>query len=271
MHVITNKLVLLLTTFALLTVFACPQALAQQQRSATSNCILTRIGQPAGTPTELPPDCIGNSDGQPGGVIAPPFPSDIRQGIIDEFGITMNGFDQQHLQWAWEKFWDISDTRFNQYVRGSIIKRLAYTPDGTNGSRQVGCGAAQGYGYSVEFVEYPGEAFFKFLLTHELGHVMYRCNDSDVIGLTEHINAYTSDGPISWYGEHASECTGGSNRSEDYADTVAYYLNPEAGLASLTKCFRNPSVPNGDRNPLNPLFQLQPRKEAHYQLIIQLL
>src|SRR5581483_4457812 len=50
----------------------------------------------------------------------PSNPNDYKQSIIQDFGITMNGYEPKFLQWAWEKFCEVSGTKFNSYVKGSI-------------------------------------------------------------------------------------------------------------------------------------------------------
>lgn len=170
---------------------------------------------------------------------APAPPDDVRQGIIDKFGITMNGFDQQHLQWAWEKFWETSNTNFPELVAGITIG----ASDG--GSAQLGCAGAS---TSVELGQYTPGDFFKFILTHELGHVIQSCQPRSKSQFDEAINAYNTEGGISFYGNNASACNGTVNINENYADIIAYYLNPSAGYGS------GPKSCGGPANPPNPFF-----------------
>ncbi len=178
-----------------------------------------------------------------------PLPSgDIQQSIKDQFGITMNGFDQTHLQWAWEKFCGSANTKFNQLVKGSTIEAIAGL------SQQIGCFK----GTSVQLGQYQPKALFQFILTHELGHVIRNCHPRNIILYSKHIEAYNSEGAVSYYGGHAAACTGSDNLSEDYADMIAYYVNPEAGIATV-KCAPNATPPN-------PYFVAKD-KPAHHNVV----
>lgn len=224
-------------------------------QTAQSKCVVTKVGNPAAGPT-LPAQCSTT----PGGVLPPDYPADLRQAIIDKFGITMDGYDTEHLKWTWEKLWDVSNTKFPNLVRGAFLKAV---PPG-DGAQQHGCGGP----VSVTLPGYAGEAIFKFLITHELGHYLHNCNLDGVTHDLEMKNAYVQEGPISYYSGHTQECTGWNNgSSEDYADSVAYYLNPNAGLVSAGKLCKN--IDN--LTPPNPFYQLQPRKEQHYAAISQVL
>lgn len=162
----------------------------------------------------------------PGVGDVPAPPNDIRQGIIDEFGITMNGFDQHYLQLAWESFWEVSNSNLFNLVGGSIINMLP----GTSGSSQVGCPGAE----SIRLAQYIGDGFFKFIIIHELGHVVRNCNNRETIQYTQHLNAYEAEQGVSYYGNYAASCTGSDNHSEDYADMVAYYLRPADGQSTVS-------------------------------------
>lgn len=235
--------------------------------AAETACVKTKVGNPQTEPT-MPPECLtspsettnsgentGSGTGSETGTTPPNYPADLRQAIIDKFGIYMNNFSQQHLKWAWEKYWDVSGSRFNELVKGSIV-----TSQGAGGySSQVGCPGSE----SVRLGEYATESFFKFILIHELGHVVRNCNSRERIQYTAHLNALAAEGAVSYYGANASYCTGSDNPSEDYADMIAYYLTPSAGLATA-RC-------DPDQNRPNPFFKLVPRKEAHYQVVIKVL
>lgn len=173
----------------------------------------------------------------PGSGEVPPLPGDVRQEIINEFGITMNGFSPDHLRWSWEKFWEVSNTKFIDLVRGTTIRMVS------GGSHQKDCRGSQGLGSDVDLQEFP-ESFFKFLLIHELGHIVRNCNNRETIQYSQHENAYIADGGgVSYYGNFAPSCTGSDNLSEDYADMIAYYLIPSAGESTVS-CDPIPNRPN---------------------------
>lgn len=187
----------------------------------------------------------------PGVGEVPPPPSDIRQGIIDEFGITMNGFDQKYLQLSWESFWEVSNSNFFNLVRGSVINKLP----GISGSSQVGCPGAE----SIRLAQYIGDRFFKFIIIHELGHVVRNCNNRETIQYTQHLNAYAAEQGVSYYANNAYACLESDNHSEDYADMVAYFLRPADGVATAG-CDPNPNRPN-------PFFSKTPTDfPAHLQV-----
>lgn len=182
-----------------------------------------------------------SSNNPPPGEVPPP-PEDIRQGIIDKFGITMNGFDTDHLTWAWNALWELSNTNFPQLVRGITISASS------GGSAQVGCAGAD---VSVRLGQYTPENFFKFIFTHELGHVIQACTPRSESHYSDALNAYSTEGGVSFYANNATNCFPDgsvSNINENYADIIAYYLNPQAGLAS------GPISCGGPSSPPNPFF-----------------
>lgn len=188
-------------------------------------------------------------------------PSQLQSSIQSEFGITMTGFSTQHLQWAWEKFWEVSDTSFRDLVRGSTI--VATCGVSGCGSSQVGCFQ----GTSVVLGQYNPESLFKFILIHELGHVIHNCHDRSKTRMNDIINAAapSNEGAVSYYGANASSCTGSDNNSENYADVVAYYLTPSAGLSSASCGGQAP------QSPPNPFWGNQVLKPLQLNIIKQVL
>lgn len=182
-----------------------PHSLFAQQ---TSNTVRTRVGNPPAT-------------------TAPPVdPATLPDEIQKKFGITMIGYDAEHLQWAWEKLWDVADTNFPELVKGAKLSAAA-CPDGSGFSCQAGCFEGE---VSVYLKPYIPANNFKFLFTHELGHIIQRCTlPREKIKWADHEKALTQEGGISEYGRNPARCSGSSNPSEDYADMIAYYLNPTLG------------------------------------------
>lgn len=188
-----------------------------------SNTVRTLVGNP---PTDAPP--VDDAD--------------LRQALIETFGITMNGFDTIHLRWVWEKLNEINDTSFPGMLRGSRVEAVS------GGSSQVGCFGGE---VSLYLGQYAGEAFYKFLIIHEFGHIIQACQPREKSKIVEHANAQTKEGFISYYSGRTLQCTGLNNGvNEDYADTLAYYFNPSAGFSS------GPSacIPASEKSPPNPFF-----------------
>jgi hypothetical protein len=155
----------------------------------------------------------------------------------DGAGNLLNGFDQDHLQWTWERLWEAGGS-FTDHLRGTKV-------EATSGlSSQVGC---FGSGTSLYLGQYQPRAFFKFIVLHELGHVFQACNARSITHQAEQMNAYDQEGGVSFYAQNATKCiTGVSNYGEDYADMVAYYLDRAAGFGS------GPTSCGGPANPPNP-------------------
>lgn len=196
----------------------------------SKNTVTTRVGNP--------------STAGPGGT-APPPPDDIRQGIIDTFGITMGtGFDNDHLRWTWERLWE-AGTGFTNKLRGARVEVS------DSYSAQVGC---FGGGISLYLGQYQGRDFFKFIVLHEFGHVFQACNPRSVTKQVEQMNAYDSEGGVSYYARNATSCISGvSNYGEDYADMLAYYLDRASGYNSGPKECGPSSPPNPYGNGGFPL------------------
>lgn len=214
-----KKIVLIITVCLLL---GYTTAGVHAQFRTDSNTVTTTVGTPP-----------ASGDGT-----VPPAEGGYKQALQDTYGINMNGFDENHLKWTWEKLHEINSPSFTSLLRGSNI-------EATSGlSEQVGCFS----GTTLRLGQYQPEAFFKFILIHELGHIIQSCQPRAQSKYVEHENAFASEGPISYYSGHTEICTGGSNHlQEDYADTLAYYFNPNAGFAS------GPSAcPGIIANPPNP-------------------
>ncbi len=164
-------------------------------------------------------------------------PSQLRQAIFEKFAITMNYFDDNHLKWAWEKLNEVSNTKFPGLVRGSVI-------NARSGSEQVGC---PGSSIAVYLEQYP-ETLFKYGLIHELGHVIKNCQPDSVNFSTQFSNAYAVEKGVTYYANHAFDCTGSIDKDEDYAEMIARYLSPGTGVQLVignARCVApNPEVIN---------------------------
>lgn len=208
-------------------------------QSATSQTVITRVGNPSGTPP-------------PGTRRQPPYnpqtTSEFKDALKKEFDLTFNGYNLPQLQWAWEKMWDVSATRFGELVKGTI-----YTSTGNQdgGSEQTGC-------RTISLAPYANKETFLVILVHESGHLIQRCAPSRAVSFYDQHDAVRKpisqggEGYLTGYSQTActyTNPTDWNHQSEDYAETIAYYLNPEAGEQSA-RCARQ--GPNPYANGNNP-------------------
>lgn len=175
--------------------------------------------------------------------ITPPTGSSALQSdIFSRFGVTMSGFDQQHLLWAWEKFSDVSHTNFINLIHGVTINV------GTSGSEQVN--------NNTIILQQLSEEQFKVVLTHELGHIIRWRTDSHIAELR---SAISTEGYLTRYSTNAPSCTGSDNFNEDYAEMIAYYLNPNSRAQTTIRC-------SGEENPY-----LNRNHQLHYTIAREIL
>lgn len=160
-----------------------------------------------------------------------------RLDLIALFGITMNGFSKQHLDWALEIFNTISKTNFKNLTTGTTITIRA-DPNGY--SEQIGCRA---------FYLHPHPEKIKFQLTilHELGHIIYWCNtdkglwQNNLENPLEEIKAiYNAEGGLTTYSRNPT-CIGlpvsdSRKYEEDFPEMIAYYLMPRENERDIKGC-----------------------------------
>lgn len=157
-------------------------------------------------------------------VPAPPAnPATLQADIEKQFGIRMEGYSQKHMQWAWEKLWDVSHTNF--------IKLINPQP----GSIRMIPGPSQQHGPKYITLEaWNDEELFKIVLIHELSHCIYWYNKDADSRQTEHNNLFGTIGGVTGYGA--------TNKTENYPEMITYYLNP--GIIERTsKNYNKPIVP----------------------------
>lgn len=216
----------------LLILFSPLSAYAQSQQSGE---VTTRVGNPTG----------GGSTDHPN---PPEYPEDLASAIKSKFGITPVGFDQQHLKWIWEKLWDVSNTNFDTLVFGTTVNAIQ-----GNGSQQVNC-------RTIELSNTYPEEVFKVVFTHEMGHIIRNCSSKEDAHYSDHLQARTNEGPVTNYAKTACTYideqrglhpTQWDYESEDYAEMIAYYLNPNAQQQTAACASRGPNpYTNGD-HPLH--------------------
>lgn len=216
--------------------------------STSSSCAITAVGNP--DPATKPVCAV--TDGGGGGGLSPDgsckqppdYPADLKLAIFNEFKITMNNFDADHLKWAYELFWCVSGTKFQSLVSLTEVNVVANV-----GDSRMSCPDGELGNCFINIGQMPGRpTSFKFLLTHEFGHVINYNNPRETIQWTAQENAFAQEGGISYYAKNATACTGSDNSAEDYADMIAYFLHPLAG-ETTPACDPN-------KTPPNPLYEL---------------
>ena len=196
---------------------------AQTTTTTTSNQVCTKVGT-----TDKPSPCIG-------GVCTktPSVPGDYRQSLINDFGIMLDSrFDAQHTQWAWENFCTVANTRFNDLVKGTTV---IFSGDG--GSAQTDC-------KTIELGSYTREVF-RVVLFHELGHIVRNCSNRADSHYSEHLQALQNEGAVTTYPDQLCTYTAREiakmgrdflRQSEDYAEMITYYLNPNSSSQTTKEC-----------------------------------
>lgn len=184
----------------------------------------------------------------------PSTPANLQQAIKSEFGITMENYDQESLRWTYNKLTSVSrTTKFIDLVRNTTITKL---PDGT--SRFLGLGRdGRCEARRSSVTRTPSEQEFNLILTHELGHVIYYCNQDPQNQRSRHSNVYQKEPGITKYGQTGcgyAERQGVDPRpyamQEDYADMIAFYLNPGVSDSIRGPECSIPAEPFGNgRNP----------------------
>lgn len=186
------------------------QGFAPGAGNVNSNRVIVKIGN--APESERP-----KTGGEPA---PPPSLATLKQDIQSKFGITLNGYGNQYLVWAWERFHEVNGTNFFDLTKGTIIE----VGEGQM-SKQIDCPSNPNL-YDVLLSPYNNERTFKAILIHELGHVIRNCNNRQTIQYLEHEQAYAKEYGVSYYANNAYDCTKSDNLSEDYADMVVYYLDP---------------------------------------------
>lgn len=200
-----------------------------------SNEFVTRVGDPQGPPPNIT---------QPGrnGQKPPNTPDNLEQALLDTFGLRMVGFNRIQLNAAWEKMWDVNQTNFIKLVHGK--EKVVMVQAVNSGSEQVNCG-------QINLRRYDDPEYLKVILIHELGHIIYWCNEDTVNKRSEHSNIYLSEGAVTGYAlpTGGTTCTGQPGATENYPEMIAYYLNSgitERTVIGMTKCITRNQVPYAD-------------------------
>lgn len=171
----------------------------------------------------------------------PDYPSDLQQAIYDTFGVQANGLYSYEYRWLWEKLWDVSNTHFTALIKPAHITIV----DGYRYAT-TGCSGTVGNKHCTITLHHwntDGQEGFDVVVTHEFSHAIDSANPNSLTHASELAGAVVLDaldskseaqvpgGWLTWYGYLACfyhPPTLGIQLGEDYAETIAYYLNPTA-------------------------------------------
>ncbi len=212
-----------------------------------TGCVITKVGNPTDPSPPLPADCNkgnGSGGGLPGGPCqaAPPLPANVKQAIIDKWGITLNIPDDQ-VALAWDEFYRIDCTGFLQDIKGTLVESW-----GEDYAQQFSCPGTSGdYGdVDVEFSNQWSGRFMQTILIHELTHVWQHCSSRGEQNLIDNDSAFAQEGGLTKYSRN--ECpkfTSKTPNKEDHADTIALYLNSDQGELTCGDGAPNPFAGGG--------------------------
>lgn len=200
-----------------------------------TSCWITAVGSPS---EDDKPVCRTSSLGGPAGPCqqAPPPPGDIRQAIIDKWGITLDITTFQ-LPLAWEEFHEIDCTGFLQDIRGTTVGSW-----GNGYAQQFNCPGDGGN--QVMFSNQWSGEFMKAILVHELTHVWQFCSEKGETNRVVNGSAFAEEGGVTNYSRTGCGFDV-SLLNEDHADTIALYLNPEQGELTCGNGAPNPFANGG--------------------------
>lgn len=217
-----RKIFFIFIPILLVCIFLSSTAYAQYR--SNSNKVTTRIGNP--------------TTSQPGGRIdIPEITGNPRQAVMDQFGVTIDAsHPDEYSIWAWEFLWEVSNTSFDERVRGTLVKR-----DDT-GSWQENC-------KTINIRGSYDRSLFRIVFTHEMGHIIMNCPEGDTYR-DAHNQARNEEGQLTIYSQQL--CTYKNpgkweEESENYADMIAYYLNYDVN--SRTACGEEPNPYINGSNP----------------------
>lgn len=162
-----------------------------------------------------------------------PRPANLQQAIQTEFGITMNNYSQRGLEYAYDMFKGYKSTKFNDLIKGTVVRNTP--PSNEAGADSSYCQSGGGPGIIV-LDDFADKKEFVLKLTHELGHIIFSCQEDPLSKRTEHERVWTEENGITPYGranspsceQHTWPPVQRFARGEDYAEMIAFYLNQDA-------------------------------------------
>ncbi|HRN95869.1 MAG TPA: hypothetical protein PLD54_00300 [Candidatus Levybacteria bacterium] len=201
--------------------------IANAQLRTDSDPITTRVGNP---PTSSDP-ISGN---------IPPIEGDPFQAVQNTFGVSISkSFPEIYAIWAWELLWRVSNTSFDERVRNTQISR------NDEGSSMKGCEPRK---IEMKGTYGNNRQLFDVVFTHEMGHIIRSCSDPNFAD--EH-NIARREGQLTSYSQTLclwDTPTPWNYESENYAEMIAYYLNPTA--PAQTACTPGPNPFDNGAHPL---------------------
>lgn len=187
--------------------------------------------------------------------------------ILNKFGLDMDvSLPYSYLKWAWEKLWNVSNTRFLELIRGLQNNVIQVIRSDGPYNEQATCTTIRMSGQSSATGQPYPESLFKVVFIHELSHIIENCNsaNSGFSKLQDSVPA--KEEYLTSYSQNSLACavTRTDNLKEDYAESVSYYLNPEFPEQDIGICasFR----PKDSLNPYN-----RNTSEIHKQIMTEVL
>jgi len=188
------------------------------------------------------------------GTIEPPSADlqTLHDNLLTKYNLDFDtNFPYDYLKWAWEKLEESSTTRFLQLVNPNNTT-ISITRDDTKINAQIGCSKISMRGASISNNQSYPESLFKVVFIHELSHIIENCNLDNISKRTELekiiLPSGIGEGYLTRYSASADQCVQGVNKlNEDYAETIAYFLNkdyPEQSLGIGSACEPPPSSGN---------------------------
>lgn len=148
--------------------------------------------------------------------------------ILKKFNINFDkSFTYDYLKWAWEKLWGASNTRFLNLVNPNNVV-ISIVRDDTRVSGQLDCNRITMRGKYPDTGLSYSEPLFKVAFIHELSHIIENCRPDSISKKSQLDQIIKQEGYLTNYSQYADRCpkTIDTNKlNEDYAETVAYFLN----------------------------------------------
>lgn len=164
-------------------------------------------------------------------------PANLAEAIKTEFGVTMNGYSNRGLEYAYDMFTRYKGTKFNDLIKGTFVSNVSNPPDQPEAATDDTYCKTQGGPGRVVLDDFASKDEFVLKFTHELGHVIFACQQDPLSKRTEHEKVWTGESGITPYGRTNSPSCDPHTwppqkprfaRGEDYAEMIAFYLNQEA-------------------------------------------
>lgn len=153
------------------------------------------------------------------------YPTNPEFELSSKYNVTTSGYGPEGVKMIYELMTCLSGSRFvSLFADTSVTVHNGLTIIG--GNETIGMGCSSNSNCDIYIPE--GTNAFKFILTHEFGHVIHIVNSHETIHFSELENAYAKEGGLSPYSGGGNGC-GVGGVYEDFAEMVAYYYNPTMG------------------------------------------